>query len=226
MMAADIPPALQERVVCSIAAATKYGIPANILLAVAQREGGRPGQWVRNRNATYDIGAMQFNTSYIRTLSRYGIGTADVAKPGCFSYDLAAWRIRGHIKNDRGDIWTRVSNYHSRTPVYNVRYRAGIIANARYWANWLSTRFNTYDALAGTPSAIVKAGSAVAVTKAPVVASTPNSASSPIRTARARSTPIINSPGRTDEVSPYVAPIGVPFQPPGYVPRTITPASN
>ena len=69
MMPADIPPAIHEKVVCSIGAAAKYGVPANIILAVAQREGGRPGQWVRNNNATYDIGSMQFNTAYIRTLA-------------------------------------------------------------------------------------------------------------------------------------------------------------
>lgn len=169
MMPADIPPAIRERVVCSVAAASKYGVPANILLAVAQREGGKPGQWVRNTNATYDIGSMQFNTSYIRTLARYGINAADVAKAGCFSYDLAAWRIRGHIKNDRGDIWTRVANYHSRTPRFNARYRAGIIANARYWSSWLSARFPTYDSLTIGPQTIATVNAAP-VSRAPVLA--------------------------------------------------------
>ncbi|KAH1485975.1 hypothetical protein KXX52_009122, partial [Aspergillus fumigatus] len=79
-----------SEVVCSIGAAAKYGVPAHIILAVAQKEGGKPGQWVRNTNATYDVGAMQFNTAYIRTLARYGIGTADVAQAGCYPYDLAA----------------------------------------------------------------------------------------------------------------------------------------
>lgn len=193
MMPADIPPAIYEKVVCSIAAAAKYGVPANIILAVAQREGGKPGQWVRNTNATYDVGSMQFNTSYIRTLARYGIGTADVAKAGCFSFDLAAWRIRGHIKNDRGDIWTRVANYHSRTPRYNARYRAGIMVNARQWGNWLSARFKTYDTLTVTPQTIA-AVKATPATRAPVMASKPSSK------------------------SPETL---VAYEAPGYVPRTI-----
>jgi len=46
----DLSPDMQERVVCSIAAAIKYEIPANILLAIAEKEGGKPGQWIRNRN--------------------------------------------------------------------------------------------------------------------------------------------------------------------------------
>jgi hypothetical protein len=33
----------------------KYQIPANILLAIAEKEGGKPGQWVRNRNGTHDF---------------------------------------------------------------------------------------------------------------------------------------------------------------------------
>lgn len=220
MIAADIPPAIRERVVCSIASASKYGVPANIILAVAQREGGRPGQWVRNRNSTFDIGAMQFNTAYIRTLARYGIGTADVAKAGCFSYDLAAWRLRGHIKNDRGDIWTRVSNYHSRTPVYNARYRAGIIANARQWSTWLAARFNTYDALTVTPGTIARVAAAP-VTQAPVLAAKPTPAASPIRVAAARSKPAPRSSADAPKVRPHAAPISVAFQLPRYVPRTI-----
>ena len=68
---------------CAVSAAVKYEVPANIVLAVAEKEGGKPGQWVRNTNATYDIGSMQFNTAYIRTLARYGIGaeTPHIAPP-------------------------------------------------------------------------------------------------------------------------------------------------
>ena len=69
----DLPPNMQERVVCSITAAVKYEIPANILLAIAEKEGGKPGQWVRNSNGTHDVGSLQFNTRYLQDLSRYGI---------------------------------------------------------------------------------------------------------------------------------------------------------
>ena len=43
----DLPVHLQDRIVCSIQAAVKYEVPANILLAVAEKEGGKPGQWVQ-----------------------------------------------------------------------------------------------------------------------------------------------------------------------------------
>lgn len=142
---ADLPPRIQERVICSIAAAAKYQIPANIVLAVAENEGGKPGQWVRNSNGTHDVGPMQFNTSYLAELSRYGITASDVAAAGCYSFELAAWRLRGHIKNDRGDVWTRAANYHSRTPQYNAIYRGNLIKRAAKWANWLEAHYVTSD---------------------------------------------------------------------------------
>ncbi|MDZ5459281.1 transglycosylase SLT domain-containing protein [Azohydromonas lata] len=142
---ADLPPQMQERVVCSIAAAAKYEIPANLLLAVAEQENGKPGQWVRHANGAVDVGAMQFSTGYLRELARYGITPEDVAARGCYPYQLAAWRLRMHIKNDRGDLWTKAANYHSRTPRFNRVYRGHITRKALKWADWLEKRFATVD---------------------------------------------------------------------------------
>ena len=139
----DLPPDMQDRVVCSITAAIKYEIPANILLAIAEKEGGKPGQWVRNSNGTHDVGSMQFNTAYLGDLAKHGITTDDVAQPGCYPFDLAAWRVRQHIENDKGDIWTKASNYHSRTPKYNSKYRADLIVKAVKWADWLENNLTT-----------------------------------------------------------------------------------
>jgi len=143
---ADLSPRLQERVVCSLSAAMKYEVPANIVLAVAEKEAGKPGQWVLNANGTHDVGAMQFNTAYLNDLARYGISANDVATAGCYSFDLAAWRLRQHIKHDKGDLWTRAANYHSKTRHYNAIYRADLIAKAVKWADWLDARFVTYSA--------------------------------------------------------------------------------
>ncbi|WP_027156733.1 lysozyme family protein [Methylobacter luteus] len=145
MVFTDLPPQIQERVVCSISAAIKYKIPANIMLAVAEKEAGKPGQWVRNTNGTHDVGAMQFNTSYLSDLSRYGITANDVAAAGCYAFDLAAWRLRVHIRNDKGDIWTKAANYHSRTHKYNTIYRTDLMRKAAKWADWLEAHFVTLD---------------------------------------------------------------------------------
>ncbi|MFN7507360.1 MAG: conjugal transfer protein TrbN [Limnobacter sp.] len=143
---ADLPPVVQERVVCAISASTKFQIPANILLGIAEKEGGKPGQWVRNSsNGSYDVGTMQFNTNYLKELSRYGITAEHVAAPGCYPYELAAWRIRGHLLRDKGDIWTRAANYHSRTPHFNEIYRTDLKRRSAKWAAWLRKHFVTLD---------------------------------------------------------------------------------
>ena len=150
----DLTPIVQERIVCSISAAAKYAVPANIMLAVAEKEAGKPGQWVRNANGTHDVGYMQFNTAYLNQLAKYGITANDVAAAGCYSFDLAAWRLHQHIQNDKGDLWTKVANYHSRSTIYNGVYRADLIVKAVKWADWLSARYVTYDVTKTSASAI------------------------------------------------------------------------
>ena len=137
------PGEMNERIMCSVIAAVKYDVPANIILAVAEIEGGKPGRYVENTNGTYDVGTMQFNTAYLQDLAQYGITAKDVAAAGCYSYDLAAWRLREHILNDTGDLWTRAANYHSKTPCYNAEYRAKLIRASGKWGNWLTERFKT-----------------------------------------------------------------------------------
>jgi len=166
-------PPLEEPIVCSVMAAVKYELPVNIVLAVAAQEGGKPGQWVRNTNGTYDVGPMQFNTSYLRELARYGITAQDVEQGGCYAYDLAAWRLRGHVRNDRGDLWTRVANYHSRTPAINARYRQQVMRRAAWWADWLDERFATQQI---AQTAVLSA----APGQAPVVAASTSSEATPV----------------------------------------------
>jgi hypothetical protein len=140
-----LPPAQQEMVVCAVDAAIRYELPANVLLAVAEQEGGRPGQWVRNDNGTYDVGTLQFNTAYLADLKRFGVTPADVAAPGCYPYELAAWRLKKHVVEDAGGFWERVANYHSRTPAYNQRYQRLIKPRAAKWGQWLSKNMKTQD---------------------------------------------------------------------------------
>lgn len=142
---ADLPPLEQERIVCSIQAASRYQIPANIMLAVAEKEGGKPNMRNRNSNGTYDLGTMQFNTSYLKSLKKHGIKEEYVLAAGCYPYHLAAWRLRMHLRNDKGDVYQRAANYHSYTPYYNRRYRVDLIKRSIKWTNWLKKHFETSD---------------------------------------------------------------------------------
>jgi len=144
MIAINLAPNIEERVVCSIVAAVKYEVPANIVLAIAEKEAGAPNQWVKNTNGTFDVGSMQFNTTYLNDLKKYGISAQDAAQTGCYPYDLAAWRLRTHLRHDEHDLWTRAANYHSKTPKYNQIYRDDLIIKATKWGHWLELRFPTY----------------------------------------------------------------------------------
>lgn len=140
----DLPPLQQERIVCSITAAIKYQVPANILLAIAEKEGGKPGMVVANRNGTYDVGPMQFNSDYLNDLRKYGIAPVHVAAKGCYPYDLAAWRLRQHLLYDNGNLWVRAANYHSRTAIYNLPYRVDLMRKGYKWALWLERNLSLF----------------------------------------------------------------------------------
>ncbi len=66
----------------------------------------------------------------ISDLAKYGITEQHVEQGGCYSFDLAARRLRMHIRNDKGDLWTKVSNYHSYTPRVNAVYRVDLLKEA------------------------------------------------------------------------------------------------
>ena len=129
----DLPPLQQARIVCSIMAAIKYQVPANILLAIAEKEGGRPGMVNINKNGTFDIGPMQFNSAYLSELKKHGISPVYVAAKCCYPYDLAAWRLRKHLLYDTGNLWARAANYHSRTAQYNLPYRIDLMRKGYKW---------------------------------------------------------------------------------------------
>lgn len=133
----------REQIECVIAAAIHYEVPANALLAVAEQEKGKPNQWVANTNGTHDVGVMQLNTSYLRQLERYGIRPEHAASRTCYPYMLGSWRIKNHLVRDTGGFWTRVANYHSRTPFFNQRYAASIAAKGKKWADWLEQNYPT-----------------------------------------------------------------------------------
>jgi PKD repeat protein len=143
---------------------------------------------------------MQFNTAYLRDLARYGITADDVAAAGCYSFDLAAWRLRMHIRNDKGDLWTKAANYHSRTPQYNAVYRADLMRKAAKWADWLEARFVTRD--------VTKAGA------------TPSMPTGPAPAVQAAQQATAAAPAAAPAARPAAAPsINVAG---GYVPRSIS----
>jgi hypothetical protein len=142
---------IQQVLTCCLNAAARARIPPEILLAVAELEGGRPGQWVRNKNGSYDVGPMQFNTRYLKSLRHHGITAEDVQDSSCYPYELAAWRLGRHLRRDHGDLYTRAANYHSRSPRHNHTYRSRLIPRAQKWQRWLENRAAGYRPVRANP---------------------------------------------------------------------------
>lgn len=129
---------------CVIQAATKQGVPANVLLAIASIEAGKNGQVVRNTNGTADISHFQINTATYRSeLAPYGVTLHDLQWRGCYNAELAAYLLSKRLnESGRQDFWTKAANYHSKTPKYNSIYRRKLVALSTEWARWIQTTYS------------------------------------------------------------------------------------
>lgn len=112
---------------CIVDAANRQNLELIKVLGVMKAESGRVGQFVRNRNGSYDIGPMQINTVHLQMLAKtYGVSTAQVARQlaydGCFNVSVGAWLLRIGTNKASGDFWYGVGRYHSATTTYSRKY--------------------------------------------------------------------------------------------------------
>lgn len=140
---------------CVINEAKRYNVPANVLLAIASIENGKNGQYVTNTNKTQDIGHFQINSSHWKPGGYfYGISDfseEDAAWRGCFNAALAAWILNFQLNSISysSDYWTRAAAYHSRTQIYNQRYRKNLIIYSIQWGHWLEQNYQTQTSFIG-----------------------------------------------------------------------------
>ncbi len=136
----------QETMVCAVEAASKHGVPLNVVLAVAEVENGRDGMARVNEDGSVDYGRMQINSRQLQDLGQYGITGESLMQPGCFCIDLATWILGNHIRRcGGGDFWFCVAKYHSKTPAVNVAYQARLLPAASKWARWVKERMPTVE---------------------------------------------------------------------------------
>lgn len=100
---------------CYDEAATRYGVPAPLLRAIAQVESsGNPSVMNRTQQArtgNYDIGLMQINSTWLPRLARYGITEADLLD-ACTNLHVGAWILRQHLAESGAD-WNGVGAYNA-----------------------------------------------------------------------------------------------------------------
>ena len=127
---------------CAIASAIRHQVPANLLLAIQEAEGGHNGLAKRNRNGTIDHGTMQWNSKTLTDYRTYGITARHVSHDGCYALDLAAYKIAGHLAEPSGTFWERAAIYHSRSPGPNLEYQHKIKPLSRKWGSILRSRYS------------------------------------------------------------------------------------
>lgn len=101
---------IEANAACWEAASDSYGIPVNVLKAVAKTESGFNANAVnRNKDGTYDIGFMQINSSWLPKLEKYGI-TEESLKDACTNVKVGAWILSNNAKK-LGWNWNAIGAY-------------------------------------------------------------------------------------------------------------------
>jgi hypothetical protein len=106
---------------CINHAAQTFHVPATIIVSVMKIENGWNGAAIRNKNGTYDLGVMQVNSSWLSQLTKYGITKNDLQFDPCINVHTATWILAKGLA--KGEGWQGVGNYHSATPIHNLKYR-------------------------------------------------------------------------------------------------------
>ena len=127
----------EATVECAVASSIRHNVPANLLLAIRQAEGGKNGMVRKNRNGSTDHGTMQWNNRSIGDYRQYGITVHHVSSDGCYALDLAAYRLAKHLAEPTGTFWERAARYHSVSAEPNQRYQSIIRPLAARWAQKL-----------------------------------------------------------------------------------------
>jgi soluble lytic murein transglycosylase-like protein len=130
---------------CWMSVAQHYGLPQDLLRAIAQVESGNNAYAVhRNPNGTVDIGLMQINSRWLPALAQIGIGIHELFEP-CVSIAVGAWILSEQVAR-YGYSWEAIGAYNAGP--YDARshgrklsqYRLYALRVIRVWRAWVRAR--------------------------------------------------------------------------------------
>jgi hypothetical protein len=121
---------------CVDAASARFRVPASLIRAVLDVEGGKMGRVSYNANGSYDIGPMQINSLWLPEVERRGGSLQLLLDHRCANVHFGTWLLSRELDGmdpariDRPSFWRVVGNYHSHTPEFNARYAEKV------WLAW------------------------------------------------------------------------------------------
>jgi len=119
---------------CFADAANRYGIPEDLLRAIARVESSNNPAATNlshiERTKTYDIGVMQVNSSWLPRLGTMGITEAMLREP-CQNVMVGAWILSHHLRESGAD-WNGVGSYNASCRTLSKQQ----CENARYTYAW------------------------------------------------------------------------------------------
>ena len=126
---------------CINHAAISYHVPATMIISILKTEGGKQGEASKNKNGSIDYGPMQINSCHFEKLAKYGITKTDVQYNPCVNVAVGTWLLAQSIAAGK-DVWHGVGIYHSRTKIFNERYREKAQAYYRQVINIIKFRID------------------------------------------------------------------------------------
>ena len=125
---------------CVIVAAQRYGVAADLLLAVRSVERGAPHRATRNNDGTRDYNEPGLNSRTMNALVGLGWDPFLLEHDGCYAMKASAYWMSIkllEVSNTSMPLLARAARYNSATPSYNVRYQGLLRESLRNWSCYL-----------------------------------------------------------------------------------------
>lgn len=121
---------------CMVAAAAAFHLPVKALPAIQKVEGGWVGAVRANTNGSHDLGLMQVNTLWTGPLAQAtglspSIVVTRLIMDPCFNIIAAADILHHYVREEHGDIWRAIGDYHSHSVWLSTRYKLQVLSEAQ-----------------------------------------------------------------------------------------------